>query len=104
MSLRIHSLPGPLRRRRDQRRRVTPGRADMTTDIQPPLAGKVALVTGGSLGIGTALERDLPNAGADVPSTSRSHADEAQALAQQVEAIGRRAQPLEADVASFHRA
>ena len=76
----------------------------MTMHNQPPLAGKVALVTGGSLGIGTAIVRDLAESGADVAFTYRSHAGEAQTLAREVEALGRRALPLEADVSSFDRA
>jgi len=76
----------------------------MATHIQLPLAGKAALVTGGSLGIGTAIVRDLAGAGADVAFTYRSHAEEAQALAHEVEVLGRRGLPLEADVASFDRA
>jgi 3-oxoacyl-[acyl-carrier protein] reductase len=69
-----------------------------------PLADRVALVTGGSLGIGSAIVLDLAEAGGDVAFTYRSHPDEAQALARQVEGLGRRALPLEADVSSFERA
>ncbi|HET7011363.1 MAG TPA: 3-oxoacyl-ACP reductase family protein [Anaerolineales bacterium] len=76
----------------------------MSTYTQPPLSGRVALVTGGSLGIGTAIVRDLAIAGADLAFTYRSHADEAQALAKEIEALGRRALPIQADVASFDRA
>mgnify|MGYP000134405943 CR=1 FL=1 len=45
------------------------------------LEGKVALVTGGSMGIGTAISLDLAENGADVALTYRSHEAEAQAPA-----------------------
>ena len=76
----------------------------MMSYSQVPLTDRVALVTGGSLGIGTAIVLDLAEAGADVAFTYRSHPDEARALARQVEGLGRRALPVEADVASFERA
>lgn len=61
------------------------------------LAGRVALVTGASRGIGRALAIGLARAGADVALTARSE----QALretAQQVEALGRRALVCAGDV------
>jgi NAD(P)-dependent dehydrogenase (short-subunit alcohol dehydrogenase family) len=39
------------------------------------LAGKVALVTGGSKGLGKAIARTLAQAGADIAITSRNHAE-----------------------------
>jgi 3-oxoacyl-[acyl-carrier protein] reductase len=65
------------------------------------LQGKVALVTGGSLGIGTAIVLDFASRGADVAFTYRRHEDEAKQIAAQVEGMGRRALPLKADVSSF---
>ncbi|MFB0520346.1 MAG: SDR family NAD(P)-dependent oxidoreductase, partial [Desulfatiglandales bacterium] len=44
------------------------------------LKGKVALVTGGSLGIGTAISLDLSQNGADVALTYRKHEKEAKAI------------------------
>jgi len=59
------------------------------------LAGKTALVTGGSRGIGAAIVRELAGAGADVVLGYRSGADEAEALAGEV---GARA--VQADVSA----
>lgn len=76
----------------------------MSTPSEPILLGRTALVTGGSLGIGRAIVLDLAGSGADVAFTYRTHPAEAQALAGEVEALGRRARALEADVSSFSRA
>ena len=48
------------------------------------LRGKVALVTGGTKGLGRAMAEGLASAGADVAIVSR-HGDEAAAVAQQIE-------------------
>jgi NAD(P)-dependent dehydrogenase (short-subunit alcohol dehydrogenase family) len=57
------------------------------------LAGKVALVTGGSRGLGRALVLAFADAGADVVITSRK-LDACKAVAAEVEAMGRRALPV----------
>jgi NAD(P)-dependent dehydrogenase (short-subunit alcohol dehydrogenase family) len=63
------------------------------------LDGRVALVTGGSKGLGEAMAGALASAGADVVLTSRHYA-EAEAAAGRVGAeYGRRAVAIEADVA-----
>jgi NAD(P)-dependent dehydrogenase (short-subunit alcohol dehydrogenase family) len=54
------------------------------------LTGKVALVTGGSRGLGRAMVLGLASAGADVVVTSRK-LDACRAVAGEVEALGRRA-------------
>jgi 3-oxoacyl-[acyl-carrier protein] reductase len=59
------------------------------------LAGKTALVTGGSRGIGAAIVRELAAAGAEVVLGYRSGADEARALATEVGA-----KAVQADVSS----
>jgi 3-oxoacyl-[acyl-carrier protein] reductase len=65
------------------------------------LAGKVAIVTGGSLGIGSAIALDLACHGAAVALNYRRHADEANAIVRQIEAMGCRGLAVQADVASF---
>jgi 3-oxoacyl-[acyl-carrier protein] reductase len=61
------------------------------------LAGKVALVTGGSRGIGAAIARRLARAGAAVAFTYVSAADQAQAVAKQIEADGGTVRVIRAD-------
>ena len=61
------------------------------------LEGKVALVTGGSRGIGEATAVTLARAGADVAVTSRKLPD-LERVAEQVRSVGRRALAAEAHV------
>jgi NAD(P)-dependent dehydrogenase (short-subunit alcohol dehydrogenase family) len=61
------------------------------------LAGKVALVTGGSRGIGEATAKLLAKAGADVAVTSRKLPD-LERVAGEVRALGRRALAVECHV------
>src|SRR5438552_1873777 len=63
------------------------------------LAGKVALVTGASAGIGRASALALAGAGADVALNYLTFAEEAEAVAGQIRALGRRALLVPADVA-----
>ncbi|HEX2833130.1 MAG TPA: glucose 1-dehydrogenase [Thermoanaerobaculia bacterium] len=62
-----------------------------------PLEGKVAVVTGGTSGIGLALVRGLAEAGADVVAISR-RAEQVELAAQEVEQRGRRTLRVTADV------
>ncbi len=62
------------------------------------LGGKVALVTGGSRGIGRSTVLLLAGAGADVSLTYKSRADAAAEVVHEVEALGRRAVAVRADV------
>jgi len=64
------------------------------------LAGRVALVTGGSRGLGRAASLALARAGADVAVNYVRDAKAAREVASQCEEHGVRAVPLKADVAS----
>lgn len=68
------------------------------------LEGKHAIVTGGSMGIGTAISLKLGEAGADVALNYRKHDTEAKAVVKQLESMGRRALAIQADVSVFNDA
>jgi 3-oxoacyl-[acyl-carrier protein] reductase len=63
------------------------------------LAGKVALVTGASSGIGSAIALGCAREGADVALTFRGNAAGANETAEAVRALGRRAEVLRVDLA-----
>jgi 3-oxoacyl-[acyl-carrier protein] reductase len=65
------------------------------------LENKNAIVTGGSLGIGTAICYDLAENGANVALNYRKHAEEAEAIAEKIRNMGRKALAIKADVSSF---
>ena len=68
------------------------------------LEGKNAVVTGGSIGIGTSIALGLAKAGANVALNYRRHADEANAVVAEIEKMGRKGLAVQADVASFEQA
>jgi 3-oxoacyl-[acyl-carrier protein] reductase len=68
------------------------------------LNGKVALVTGASRGIGRAIALQLAEAGADVVVNYAGSENAAQEVVTQIEALGRKAMKLQADVSSWQAA
>jgi len=68
------------------------------------LEGRNAIVTGGSLGIGSAIALDLAENGANVAINYRRHADEAKAVVEKIEDMGRKGLAVQADVSSFEDA
>src|ERR1700692_2348739 len=73
---------------------------DMTKEHGRSFAGKVALVTGGSRGIGEGIVRRLASDGAAVAFTYSSSEEKAKRLASEVEAAGGKALPIRADSVS----
>jgi NAD(P)-dependent dehydrogenase (short-subunit alcohol dehydrogenase family) len=69
----------------------------MTGPSTGPLAGRTAVVTGASRGIGRAIALRLAEAGAEVALLARS-VDALQGVADEVAAMGGRAQPFACDV------
>lgn len=65
------------------------------------LKGKGAIVTGGSLGIGTAIALDLAKNGANVAINYRKHDKEAKEVITKIEKMGRKGLALQADVSNF---
>jgi 3-oxoacyl-[acyl-carrier protein] reductase len=68
------------------------------------LEGKSAIVTGGSLGIGTAIALGLAQEGCNVAINYRRHDKEAKEVVRQVEEMGRKGLAVKADVSSFQDA
>ena len=68
----------------------------------PDLKGRVCLVTGASRGIGRAIAVALAGAGCDVAINCRSRTEDAQRVAAEVAALGRRALVVQADVSRAH--
>lgn len=64
-----------------------------------PLEGKIALVTGGSGGLGRIHCLVLAKNGADVAITANRNLDKAEAVAEEIRKLGRRALPIKVDVA-----
>jgi len=65
------------------------------------LKGKSAVITGGSLGIGTAIALDLAANGVNIAINYRKHADEANEVASKAKDLGVKAIAVQADVSNF---
>ena len=83
---------------KDPASNATPDRKPPPAPYYPVLAGQPALVTGANSGIGRAVALGLARAGADVAVNYITHPETADAVAQEIEAMGRRAITLQADV------
>jgi 3-oxoacyl-[acyl-carrier protein] reductase len=75
--------------------RPNPERAEAASS---PLLGSTALVTGASRGIGASVARQLGQLGADVAINYRSKRPKAQAVADELIAMGRKPLLIEADI------
>ena len=71
--------------------------------MQIDLTGKKALVTGASRGLGRAIALSLARAGADVVITYEKSVDKAQAVADEIKALGRYGEAVQADSAARRR-
>lgn len=78
--------------------------AETTPNPTPDLAGRAALVTGSSRRIGRAIALALAAAGADVAVHGNTRRAEAEGVAQDIRALGRRAVVVMGDVADPHHA
>jgi len=65
------------------------------------LEGKVALITGGSMGIGTAISLNLAQNGANVALTYRRHEQEAMDIVEKIKGMGCKSTAYKVDVSEF---
>ena len=68
------------------------------------LKDKVAIVTGGSRGIGAAIAIELAREGVDVAINYRKSEEQAKHVKETIESLGRRCLPIKADTSSFQDA
>lgn len=68
------------------------------------LEGKSAIVTGGSLGIGTSIALKLAEYGANVAINYRKHKDEAEEVVRKIQEMGQKGLVVQADISNFEDA
>ena len=76
-------------------------RSQQEASLPQPLAGRVAIVTGGTRGIGRAIVSILVRAGADCVFTYVKNVEQAESLATEAAGRGRQAKPFQLDVRDF---
>ena len=69
-----------------------------------PLEGKSAIVTGGSIGIGSAIALKLAKFGANVAINYRKHKEEAEKVIEKVKDMGCKGLMIQADISNFEDA
>src|SRR5260370_6700073 len=80
-------------------RQLRPRWRNGTSVMELPLAGKNALVTGASRGIGSAIALKLAKSGCDVAVNYYNSHDLAESLCEEIRSYGRRAWAFQANVA-----
>ena len=83
---------------RHEKQNPTPKLSPAYNDAMKDLNNRVALVTGGSRGIGAAVAIALSGAGANVAVNFRERADAANAVCAEITQMGRKAIAIQADV------